>query len=158
LIRAVQPVHLQGGLGVAGGVVALWHAQQARCLSAGSGPGVSVAPLVCRVRLAGEPAHSGITGIWILPAALEPPVSPQRLTSVFGEAIGGSALGPADGRPELQWQPWPAYPPYAFQVRRWWPWVDWPPPDPPDVVEHVVEQPPERIPLDTRGSMLDLWT
>ncbi len=76
----------------------------------------------------------------------------------MGLKAGGSASGFTGERPELQWQPWPACPPYAFQVRRWWPWVDWPPPEPPAVVERVVELPPERIFLNTRGSMVDLWT
>lgn len=159
MIRAVQPVHVHGGDAAAGSVAFMWHAQRAGCPGAGCNAWIAVGRVACRRPTATTPAAVGLAATdGVFHAIAEPSRSLESFVHVMGLKAGGSTLGLTGERSELQWQPWPACPPYAFRVGRWWPWVDWPPAEPPAVVERVVELSPERIFLNTRGSMLDLWT
>ena len=57
-----------------------------------------------------------------------------------------------------RWQPWPAHPPFADEVTRWWPSDDWPPAEPPLVIEDILpDLPPEIIDWRARGGLLDFW-
>jgi hypothetical protein len=62
-------------------------------------------------------------------------------------------LHPADA-----WEPWPAYPPYADRVSRWWPFLESPPAGPPIVIEDGLPDAPVQI-VDWRsiGALIDLW-
>lgn len=74
------------------------------------------------------------------------------------EAAGQPAAGDSDADERVEWTPWPAHPPFADEVTRWWPSDDWPPSEPPVVVEdRIPDAPAEVIDWRATGSLLDFW-
>lgn len=103
----------------------------------------------------------GCRAIWLpwirLPSA---PTLGRNLTGAVPEPITRDCRAPACREPPSvePWQPWPAHPPFADEVTRWWPSDDWPPSEPPVVIEdQIPDVPAEIIDWRARSGLLDLW-
>lgn len=99
---------------------------------------------------------------------------PNRLAAPLGDVLqarllcgdfaprAGAARGVAETRPPRPetvdlWQPWPAHPPFADEVRRWWPSDELPPLPPVAAGTPQSQQTPIIIQWADRGGLIDFW-
>jgi hypothetical protein len=81
----------------------------------------------------------------------------EQARSIQELTAGGYALPARTSEPQ-PWTPWPAHPPFADEIERWWPSAEYPPLAPTPVIEDTQPDPlPAVILWPAAGGLLDTW-